>query len=116
MLQAWPTAADWSPSPARGAWASPGCSRTSARALATDHDVVHVALSGHQAGDAQDLASALAVTTGVPLAADDSVASLVRALQTSDVVVLVDEAEWVLGPAAELARAILAGCPVSGSW
>ena len=33
-------------------------------ALATDHDVVHVALSGHQAGDAQDLASALAVTTG----------------------------------------------------
>ena len=80
-------------------------------ALATDHDVVHVALSGHQAGDAQDLASALAVTTGVPLAADDSVASLVRALQTSDVVVLVDEAEWVLGPAAELARAILAGCP-----
>ena len=80
-------------------------------ALATDHDVVHVALSGHQAGDAQDLAAALAVTTGVPLAADDSVASLVRALQTSDVVVLVDEAEWVLGPAAELARAILAGCP-----
>ena len=80
-------------------------------ALATDHDVVHVALSGHQAGDAQDLAAALAVTTGVPLAADDSVASLVRALQTSDVVVLVDEAEWVLGPAAELTRAILAGCP-----
>jgi predicted ATPase/DNA-binding SARP family transcriptional activator len=80
-------------------------------ALATDHDVVHVALSGHQAGDAQDLAAALAVTTGVPLAADDSVASLVRALQTSDVVVLVDEAEWALGPAAELARAILAGCP-----
>ena len=27
-------------------------------ALATDHDVVHVALSGHQAGDAQDLAAA----------------------------------------------------------
>ena len=80
-------------------------------ALATDHDVVHVALSGHQAGDAQDLAAALAVTTGVPLAADDSVASLVRALQTSDVVVLVDEAEWVLGPAAELTRAVLAGCP-----
>ena len=80
-------------------------------ALATDHDVIHVALSGHQAGDAQDLASALAVTTGVPLAADDSVASLVRALQTSDLVVLVDEAEWVLGPAAELTRAILAGCP-----
>ena len=79
--------------------------------LATDHDVIYVALSGHQAGGAQDLASALAVTTGVPLAADDSVASLVRALQNSDVVVLVDEAEWVLEPAAELAGAILAGCP-----
>ena len=71
----------------------------------------YVALSGHQAGDAQDLASALAVTTGLPLAADDSVASRVRALQNSDVVVRVEEAEGVLGPAAALAGAILASCP-----
>ena len=72
---------------------------------------MHVALSGHQSGNVQDLAAALAVTTGVPLAGGDYVAGLVRALRTSDVTVLVDEAEWVLAPAAELARAILAGCP-----
>ena len=62
-------------SPGRGAWASPGCSPTWApRWLATRGavgDIVHVALSGHQAGDAQDLAAALAVTTGVPLAGGD---------------------------------------------
>ena len=80
-------------------------------ALAQDREVVHVALSGHQAGDAQDLAAALAVATGVPLAGDDHVAAVVRALRASDVTVLVDEAEWVLEPAAALAGAILAGCP-----
>ena len=80
-------------------------------ALAPDREVVHVALSGHQAGDAQDLAAALAVATGVPLAGDDHVEAVVRALRTSDVTVLVDEAEWVLEPAAALAGAILAGCP-----
>ena len=80
-------------------------------ALAPGREVVHVALSGHQAGDAQDLAAALAVATGVPLAGDDHVAAVVRALRASDVTVLVDEAEWVLEPAAALAGAILAGCP-----
>ncbi len=80
-------------------------------ALQPDHDVVHVTLSSHAGLDAQDLAAGLAVTTGVPLAEEDAVAGLVRALRTADLTVLVDEAEWVIGAAAEVARAVLADCP-----
>ena len=47
---------------------------------------------------------------GLP-ASDDEVAALVQALRSSDLTVLVDEAEWALESAAEVAGAVLSGCP-----
>ncbi|HYN65484.1 MAG TPA: BTAD domain-containing putative transcriptional regulator [Ornithinibacter sp.] len=74
-------------------------------------DVVHVALSAHAGLTPAELAAGVAVTTGLPLEGDDEVAALVRALRSADLTVLVDEAEWALESAAEVAAAVLAGCP-----
>ncbi|WP_243060735.1 BTAD domain-containing putative transcriptional regulator [Nocardioides sp. SR21] len=76
-------------------------------------DLAFVALSGHAGSRADDLAAGLAMATGLPLrdVGGSAVAGLVHALRSAEVTVLADEAEWVLEPAAELARAILAGCP-----
>ncbi len=80
-------------------------------ALGPQADVVHVSLSAHAGLTPAELAAGVAVTTGLPLEGDDDVAALVRALRSSDLTVLVDEAEWVLESAAEVAAAVLAGCP-----
>ncbi len=74
-------------------------------------EVVHVALSAHAGLTPAELATGVAVTTGLPLEGDDEVAALVRALRSADLTVLVDEAEWALESAAEVAAAVLAGCP-----
>jgi predicted ATPase/DNA-binding SARP family transcriptional activator len=80
-------------------------------ALSGVSETVYVALSDHSARTPQDLAAGLALATGVRLADGDAVAGLVRSLRSTEVTILVDEAEWVLGPAAELAQAVLADCP-----
>ena len=80
-------------------------------ALGPGSEVVHVALSAHAGLTPRELAAGVAVTSGLPLEGDDEVAGLVRALRSADLTVLVDEAEWVLESAAEVAAAVLAGCP-----
>ncbi len=82
-----------------------------AAALGPRADVVHVALSAHAGLTPAELAAGVAVTTGLPLEGDDEVAALVRALRATELTVLIDEAEWVLESAAEVAAAVLAGCP-----
>ncbi len=74
-------------------------------------EVVHVALGAHAALAVDELATSVAIATGVPLTGADPVAGLVAALRTSSVTVLADEAEWALGPAAVLTSTLLAGCP-----
>ena len=74
-------------------------------------EVTHVSLAASTDTDAASLAAAVAVRAGLPLDGTDPLESLVRALRHADAVVLVDEAEWVLTPAGELAAAVLAGCP-----
>lgn len=80
-------------------------------ALLPDTEVVHVSLGAHAALAVDELAASVALATGVPLSGDDPVDGLVGALRTSTATVLADEAEWVLGSAAELASVLLAGCP-----
>ncbi|WP_377645620.1 BTAD domain-containing putative transcriptional regulator [Oryzobacter terrae] len=80
-------------------------------ALQPHGEVVHVALGAHAALPVDELAASVALATGVPLSGDDPVAGLVAALRTSTATVLADEAEWVLGSAAELTSTLLAGCP-----
>ena len=80
-------------------------------ALGPGAEVVHVALSAHAGLTPRELAAGVAVTTGLPLEGDDEVTALVRALRSADLTVLVDEAEWVLESAAEVAAVVLAGCP-----
>ena len=80
-------------------------------ALGPEEDVVHVDLSAHAGLTPAELAAGVAVTTGLPLEGDDEVVALVRALRSADLTVLVDEAEWVLESTAEVAAAVLAGCP-----
>ena len=80
-------------------------------ALQPHGEVVHVALGAHAALAVDELAASVAVATGVPLTGVDPVAGLVAALRTSTATVLADEAEWVLGAAAELTSTLLAGCP-----
>ncbi len=80
-------------------------------ALQPHGEVVHVALGAHAALAVDELATSVALATGVPLTGEDPVAGLVAALRTSSATVLADEAEWVLGSAAELTSTLLAGCP-----
>lgn len=80
-------------------------------ALSTDAQVRYVTLSAQDGQTAADLAAALAVPAGLPLAGGDTVTALVRSLRARDLVVLVDDAEWVTQAAAELASAVLAGAP-----
>ncbi len=80
-------------------------------ALQPHGEVVHVALGAHAALAVDELAASVAVATGVPLTGDDPVAGLVAALRSSTATILADEAEWVLGSAAELTSTLLAGCP-----
>ncbi len=80
-------------------------------ALGPQTEVGHVALSAHAGLTPAELAAGVADTTGLPLEGDDGVAGLVRALRSSDLTVLVDEAEWVLDSAAQVVAAVLAGCP-----
>ncbi len=74
-------------------------------------EVTHVSLAAATDADAASLAAGVAVRAGLPLDGPDPLESLVRALRHTEAVVLVDEAEWVLGPAATLVSAVLAGCP-----
>ncbi|WP_370864975.1 BTAD domain-containing putative transcriptional regulator [Nocardioides agariphilus] len=97
-------------------------------------EVTYVSLAGRDERDAQSLAAGIAMSWGLPVRspanrqlagheaghesghesghdAGDQVAGLVGALRSADTTVLVDEAEWALAPVAELAAAVLAGCP-----
>lgn len=80
-------------------------------ALIGKGEVTHVSLGAHAALPADELAASVAVAVGVPLHEGDPVAGLVAAMRSSKGTVLADEAEWSLSGAAELASAILAGCP-----
>lgn len=78
-------------------------------AALTSEDVVHIALAGHAGHSVDDLAATVSVALRVPLEGEDALTVLVRSLRSSKVVLLLDEAEWVLKPSALLAAALLAG-------
>lgn len=80
-------------------------------ALRPAADVVHMTLAGYAGGTADDLATDVALAMGIPLGGEDAVTSLVRSMRSAQRVVLLDEAEWVVGPVAEVTLAVLAGAP-----
>ncbi|AKT50971.1 BTAD domain-containing putative transcriptional regulator [Arsenicicoccus sp. oral taxon 190] len=80
-------------------------------ALRPGAEVVHLTLAGYGGRTADDLATDLALAMGVPLGGEDAVTSLVRSLRSAQGIVLLDEAEWVVQPVAELTLAVLAGAP-----
>ena len=106
----WPTGGGSSRSPDPVGWGSPGSSPTSAPRSARKARWSTSRWAPSGAGG-REPAAGVAVTTGVPLDGDDQVAGLVAALRFATATVLADEAEWVLESAAELAAALLAGCP-----
>lgn len=81
-------------------------------ALAERGEVAYVCFSGLDDLDTADqVAGRLAVASAVPLQREDDVGALIAALRAAELTIVIDEAEWLLAPVAELAGALLAGCP-----
>ena len=80
-------------------------------ALQPHGEVVHVALGAHAALAVDELAAASPSPPACPSPATTRWPALSAALRSSTATILADEAEWVLGSAAELTSALLAGCP-----
>lgn len=80
--------------------------------LSGAHDLLYVDLAGQTAASANDLAEAAAAAYGLVLAPEnDPMAELVRSVGQRRLVVLVDEAEWVLHQVTEVVTGLLDGCP-----
>lgn len=80
-------------------------------ALAPDGPVAHISLAAHAGLTAEQLAAGVSVSSGLPAQDADAVEGLVRSLATGELTILVDEAEWAPDAAAEVAAAVLRGCP-----
>lgn len=73
--------------------------------------IVYADLSGLEPGTVDDLADAVALSHGLTAGPGEALARLVAALGGREVLLLVDEAEWVVEPLAALLSALLDGCP-----
>ncbi len=82
-----------------------------AAALAGPREVGYLDLSGLSGLDMDGLAEAAALAFGHAVPADDAVAGLVSILTPLSLVMLVDEAEWVLDAVAGVLRRVLDACP-----
>ncbi|MFN8081189.1 MAG: BTAD domain-containing putative transcriptional regulator [Kineosporiaceae bacterium] len=80
-------------------------------ALLSSHEVAYLDLSGAEALSPAELAEASAMGFGVALAGQDPVAAVASMLAASDLVILIDEAEWSVGSVAALGRRLLDDCP-----
>ena len=73
--------------------------------------VVYTALSGFSSQTPDELAETVAMAYGVPTAGRRPLDSLVRALADGDWLLLIDEAEWVVGSLAPVLTRLLGHCP-----
>ncbi len=77
----------------------------------SEPDIYHVVLEPHAQLSADALALVVGSMSGLPMDGADPVHQLAEALAHEQAVILVDEAEWALAGAAEIARALLDRCP-----
>lgn len=75
--------------------------------------VAYTELSGLDQPDPGELAIAIAVQHGVLQAHRTALESIVTAIGDRRWLLLVDEAEWVVGPLASIVRSILTSCPAA---
>lgn len=77
----------------------------------SEPDIYHVVLEPHAELSAGALALVVGSMSGLPMDGKDPVRQLAESLAHEQAVILVDEAEWALSGAAEIARALLDRCP-----
>ena len=77
----------------------------------SEPDIYHVALEPHAELSADALALVLGSMSGLAMDGGEPVQQLAEALAHEHAVILVDEAEWALAGAAQIARALLDRCP-----
>jgi predicted ATPase/DNA-binding SARP family transcriptional activator len=75
-----------------------------------DHAMAYVDLSGLGDADADELAEATARAVGLGVPGDRAVDDLVAGIGDSEVMLLLDEAEWALAATAALVQAVLHRC------
>ena len=80
-------------------------------ALLASHEVAYLDVSGADGLSPADLAEASAMAFGVAIAGQDPVTAVASMLASSDLVILIDEAEWSVGSVAALGRRLLDDCP-----
>lgn len=75
-------------------------------------EVAYVSLAGQDAITSTDqLAAEITACAGLALPHGDDLESLVEGLRTAELTIVIDEAEWLLEPTAQVVSAVLAGCP-----